>query len=886
MQAIAGTAFDTLGEVLRLKVKDLTPGKDPATMHVEVLCTQNQTAALFLSLSVPLDEFLNSRGRISKWMVMCTANMTEIDWEYYQTHVAHDYFVSAAASMMGFAASEIWQGACSADLESFSTNMRALNWARESLWDLPPATVRFMLACRDLGVSIALSDMPEEILNQIQNSESYSLISSHYGVLKDGKIPRGLVGDGSKTLPGIQDVTIGHKKKTKRLPDLDDIALVISVFLCGMGAFGAYKVLVRYVGFRRHKVRGARHKGSRGVPASQTLEVIMLRVAASTALREALATENVARLAAAVKGAENVGVAKPLVRKGKNALHALRRRKLLGATGNSSGRQQTNQRTLSREVKEGGRPSLHQEEEKQEPAGATALQNNTIVSMQSEEHQVSYEATMEKKVAGLQTPRPPQPSDCACARRPPLSEETSSTDECEDEVVDTLDAPAKKDEVNAVDASTPPILESLFPVSATVAHTAETHPSNSSVPVSSKITTTRLLESQDASPPPPRFPKILRASSNPLPKPNKGLPPGGDLSSPKSTSTKIARESQASVETSEKPSVKYRLSNSPPSSSLPPILALMSTAGVHSVQRQEGIESPAVTDRTAKRPRTTELRNRDTERKSRTESSVLDEGLISWENIPSPGNLPLRKRSLSAVVGPPDTSMGLPGPDALKDMPTGTLSRGESFIPLPPLPHGVPTSWMPPQQAQESDFGGELLMPWSGGSSESLRNEANMPSSTAASFWQPAARQAKAPLETGVQELLPYVDALHAAYNAANHQQGSRDMSLALPTSELSMLFTDPSSRSLDLGGTSSGSGIPSSSASSDLFLSLQHIWEGYRGGGVSEQGRYNRGMWDGDPSSEPLLDRPLYRNSRRSVGGGSLEALGFKEASEDVPGG
>jgi hypothetical protein len=68
---------------------------------------------------------------------------------------------------------------------------------------------------------------------------------------------------------------------------------------------------------------------------------------------------------------------------------------------------------------------------------------------------------------------------------------------------------------------------------------------------------------------------------------------------------------------------------------------------------------------------------------------------------------------------------------------------------------------------------------------------------------------------------------------------------------------------------------------SSDFFLSLQNIWEEYRGEETSQAGG-NRGMWGGDPSIDPPLAMPFNRNLSRNVEGGSLEALGFKEEDSE----
>lgn len=113
---------------------------------------------------------------------------------------------------------------------------------------------------------------------------------------------------------------------------LDDAALSLALLLCLVGAVSLYRALTQLLTMHLRRARAGRGKVARP-STGPSAEVITQRAAATTALREALASENLARLSAAVKTAEEAGVEKLLVKKGKNAVHALKKRKVAALGG-------------------------------------------------------------------------------------------------------------------------------------------------------------------------------------------------------------------------------------------------------------------------------------------------------------------------------------------------------------------------------------------------------------------------------------------------------------------------------------------------------------------------------------------------------------------------
>lgn len=103
---------------------------------------------------------------------------------------------------------------------------------------------------------------------------------------------------------------------------------------CGVGLlYLAADAALAYLPELRKLIRSkkAGRRQPRNPTAASSAAAIAQRMAAAAALRDALGSESVHRLSAAIKLAEEAGVEKPLLKKAKNGLHALRKRRV--ATG-------------------------------------------------------------------------------------------------------------------------------------------------------------------------------------------------------------------------------------------------------------------------------------------------------------------------------------------------------------------------------------------------------------------------------------------------------------------------------------------------------------------------------------------------------------------------
>jgi len=120
----------------------------------------------------------------------------------------------------------------------------------------------------------------------------------------------------------------------------EDVILVVVMVLCLTCVFSLYRGVFHMFrwGMKSNRALKMKSGGSSGRSTpSHSAYVISQRNTAATGLREAIASESIPRLTAAVKQAEEVGVEKPLVKKGKDRLHHLKKRKAAAAAAAAVG---------------------------------------------------------------------------------------------------------------------------------------------------------------------------------------------------------------------------------------------------------------------------------------------------------------------------------------------------------------------------------------------------------------------------------------------------------------------------------------------------------------------------------------------------------------------